>query len=39
MRISAVRSRKALHAKAEELFATPPQIERLDILAIKIVSA
>jgi quinol monooxygenase YgiN len=30
---------KALLAKAEELFATPPQIEKLDILATKIVSA
>jgi quinol monooxygenase YgiN len=26
---------KALFAKAEELFATPPQIEQLEILAVK----
>lgn len=29
---------KALLAKAEELFVTPPQIERLDIMAAKTVS-
>jgi quinol monooxygenase YgiN len=30
---------KALFAKAEELFATPPQVEKLDILAAKVPGA
>jgi quinol monooxygenase YgiN len=30
---------KALFARAEELFATPPQVEKLDILAAKVPGA
>jgi hypothetical protein len=30
---------KALFAKAEELFATPPQVEKLEILASKAAAA